>query len=58
MMHRLIIRAPRNTGEGMRLRSLKAKYRKEYAELRAERRGQQEFCRSGSHMLFLALVAR
>jgi hypothetical protein len=42
MMHRLLTRGPRNAGEGMRLGSLKAKYPKEYAELRAERQGQQE----------------
>ena len=42
MMHRLITRGPRNAGEGMRLGSLKAKYRKEYDDLRAERQGQQE----------------
>jgi hypothetical protein len=42
MMHRLIKKGPRNAGEGMRLASLKAKYRKEYGELRAERQGQQE----------------
>jgi hypothetical protein len=42
MMHRLIKRGLRNAGEGLRLGSLKAKYRKEYVELRAERRGQQE----------------
>jgi hypothetical protein len=42
MMHRLIARGPRNAGEGMRLGSLKARYRNEYGELRAERQGQQE----------------
>ena len=42
MMHRLITRGPRNAGEGMRLGSLKAKYREEYGELKAERQGQQE----------------
>ena len=42
MMHRLIARGPRNAGEGMRLGSLKARYREEYGELRAERQGQQE----------------
>ena len=42
MMHRLITRGTRNAGEGMRLGSLKAKYRREYGELRAERQGQQE----------------
>ena len=42
MMHRLIARGPRNAGEGMRLGSLKAKYRREYNELWAERQGQQE----------------
>ena len=42
MIHRLITRGPRNAGEGMRLGSLKAKYSKEYGELRAERQGQQE----------------
>jgi hypothetical protein len=36
MMHRLMKRSPRNVGEGMRLGSLKARYRKAYAELRAE----------------------
>ena len=42
MMHRLIDRGPRNAGAGMRLGSLKARYREEYGELRAERQGQQE----------------
>ena len=42
MMHRLITRGPRNVGEGMGLRSLKAKYCEEYGELRTERQGQQE----------------
>ncbi len=42
MMHRHIARGPRNAGEGMRLGSLKAKYPKEYGELRAEWQGQQE----------------
>jgi hypothetical protein len=42
MMHRLITRDPHNAGEGMRLGSLKAKYHKEYGELRAEERGQGE----------------
>ena len=42
MMHRLIIRGPRNAGEGLRLGSLKAKYPKEYGALRAEQQGQQE----------------
>ena len=42
MLRRLIARGPRNAGEGMRLGSLTAKYRKEYGELRAERQGQQE----------------
>ena len=42
MMYRLLTKAPRNAREGMRLGSLKAKYRKEYGELRAERQGQQE----------------
>jgi hypothetical protein len=41
MMYRLMTRRPRNTGEGIRLGSLKAKYSKEYGELRAEQ-GQQE----------------
>lgn len=40
MMHRLITRGPRNDGEGMRLGSLKAKYRREYGELKAERDGE------------------
>jgi hypothetical protein len=43
IMHRLIQKSPRNAGEGMRLGRLKAKYRKEYGELRAELQGQQEF---------------
>ena len=43
MMHRLMTTGPRNVGEGMRLGSLKAKYPKEYGELRAERQGQREF---------------
>jgi hypothetical protein len=38
MMHRLIKKGPRNAGEGMRLASLKAKYRNEYGELRVELR--------------------
>ena len=42
MMHRLIKKGPRNAGEGMWLGSPKAKYRKEYAKLWAERQGQQE----------------
>jgi hypothetical protein len=42
MMHRLITRGPRSVREGMRLRSLKAKYRDEYGKLRAEERGQGE----------------
>jgi hypothetical protein len=42
MMHRLMKRGPRNAGEGMRLGSMKARYRKAYAELRAERQGQGE----------------
>jgi hypothetical protein len=41
-MRRLMIKGSRNAGEGMRLGSLKAKYRKEYGELRAEWQGQQE----------------
>jgi hypothetical protein len=42
MLRRLIIRGPRNAGEGMRLGTLKAKYRKEYCELAAEKQGQGE----------------
>jgi hypothetical protein len=42
MMQWLITRGTRNAGEGMRLGSLKAKYRREYGELRVERQGQQE----------------
>jgi hypothetical protein len=42
MMHRLTTRGPSNDGEGMRLGNLKAKYPKEYDDLRAERQGQQE----------------
>jgi hypothetical protein len=42
MMHRIITWGPRKAGEGMRLANLKAKYHKEYGELRAERQGQQE----------------
>jgi aryl carrier-like protein len=41
MMHRLIARGPSNRGESMQFGSLKAKYRKEYGELKAERRGQE-----------------
>jgi hypothetical protein len=56
-------RGPRNAGEGMRLRSLKAKYCKEYGRLRAERKGQYELFsgrlrRSGSKSLFIALLHR
>ncbi len=40
MMHRFITRGPRNTGEDMQLGSLKAKYRKEYAEMEAEEQGE------------------
>jgi hypothetical protein len=43
MMQRLISRGPRNAGEGIRLGSLKAKYREEYGELSAEKQGQQDF---------------
>ena len=56
MMHRLIVKGPRNAGEGMRLRSLKAKYRKEYGEQRPRLRGRGSYCRSGSQTLFLAVV--
>ena len=42
MMPQHTIRGPRNAREIMRLGSLKAKYRKEYAELMAERQGQGE----------------
>jgi hypothetical protein len=42
MMHRLIARGPSNRGESMQFGSLKAKYREEYGELRAERQGQKE----------------
>jgi hypothetical protein len=42
MMHRLIARDPHNAGAGMRLGSLKAKYRKEYGELATEKQGQGE----------------
>jgi hypothetical protein len=42
MMHRLITRGPRSSGEGMRLGSLKAKYPTEYGELKAEAQGQRE----------------
>jgi hypothetical protein len=42
IMHRLTIRGSRNAGEGMQFGSLKAKYRKEYGELRVEQQGQQE----------------
>lgn len=41
MMHRLMKRGSSNAVEGMRLGNLKAKYPKEYGELRAERQGQQ-----------------
>jgi hypothetical protein len=40
-MHRLITKGLRNAGEGMRLGSLKAKYREEYGELRTQWQGQQ-----------------
>jgi hypothetical protein len=42
MMHRLLTKGPRAAGEGLRLGSLKARYREEYGELRIERQGQQE----------------
>jgi hypothetical protein len=42
MMQRLITRRPHNAEEGMRLGSLKAKYRKEYVQLRAEEKDQKE----------------
>jgi hypothetical protein len=42
MMHRLITEGPRRLGAGMRLGSLRAKYREEYGELKAEARGQGE----------------
>jgi hypothetical protein len=42
MMHRVITKGPHSAGEGMRLGSLKAKYREEYSELRAEWQGQKE----------------
>jgi uncharacterized membrane protein YfcA len=65
MMHRLIARGPRNAGEGMRLGSLKAKYRKEYAELRPNGKASRSCCRGEalarrpeSHSLFLALLHR
>lgn len=41
MMHRFMKRGSSNAVEGMRLGNLKAKYPKEYGELRAERQGQQ-----------------
>ena len=42
MMRRLMTRRPRNAGEDRRLGSLKAKYRKEYGELKAEAQGEGE----------------
>jgi hypothetical protein len=42
MIHRLITRGPRNAGEGIRLGSLKGKFRREYGELSAEERDQGE----------------
>ena len=42
MMHRMIDKAPRSAGKGMRLGSLKAKYWKEYGKLRVEQQGQKE----------------
>lgn len=41
-IHRLIARGPRNAGESVRLGSLKAKYPKEYGQLRTERQGQEK----------------
>ena len=41
-MNRLITEGPRSAGSGMRLGSLKNKYPEEYAELKAEARGQGE----------------
>jgi hypothetical protein len=40
MMQRFISRGPRNAGEGMRIGSMKAKYREEYGESSAERQDQ------------------
>jgi hypothetical protein len=41
-MHRLMKKGPSNAGEGIRLGSLKARYREGYGELRAEERGEGE----------------
>jgi hypothetical protein len=41
-MHRLITKGPRSSWAGMRLGSLKNRYPGEYAELKAEARGQGE----------------
>ncbi len=41
-MHRLMNRGVHSPGAGMRLGSLNARYRKGYAELKAEARGQGE----------------
>ena len=41
-MRRLIIRGVRSPWAGMRLGNLKARYREEHAELKAEARGQEE----------------
>ncbi len=41
-MRRLITKGPRNAGAGMRFMSLRKKYPKEYAELKAEAQGQVE----------------
>jgi hypothetical protein len=41
-MHRLISEGPRSPWTGMRLGSLRSRYREEYAELTAEARGHGE----------------
>jgi hypothetical protein len=41
-MHRLITEGPRSPWTGMRLGSLRSRYREEYAELTAEARGHGE----------------
>jgi hypothetical protein len=41
-MHRLITRGVHSAGAGMRLGSLRARYREEYGELKAEAQGQEE----------------
>jgi hypothetical protein len=41
-LHRLMTEGPRGQGDAYRFHGLKARYREEYAELKAEARGQGE----------------